>query len=237
MTFIQRTKAPDTVNSEWYKGKPGTGNNIGQCTWYACGRSSEIANHNVLNWSDYPNETENPMLYWEPDGFGYPHARYWFEYANWEKINADEFINNTASFKEGMILCYTGPYGHLAIIENVVGDIITITDYNKNNDEAFKRSILEKQAIIDYNGSGNFQGVIINPDAGNQQEDKTDPETTPTPSENKEDTPLNPPTPVITPPSSPSNSDYVDYGVITNAINSVVKELSTISDELQKNIK
>lgn len=113
---------------EYYKGHPYTteGKNLyEQCVWYVLGRVGEVLGFPMTYWESMPNCSSNPA-------WNYMGVR-----------NAKEFLKNTrwevsSTPKVGSVLVLDGYYGHVAFVEEDLGNgKYGISQYNKNSDRKF----------------------------------------------------------------------------------------------------
>ena len=137
---------------------------VGNCTWYAWGRTCEIAVvdlgkvhsgclwiGNACNWFSSAFRTGGTS--WEREGEVDPTVDPGREISHWNV---------------GDILCFTGGWGHVAIVEAIDGDWLTISEsgYKITSGYFFQRVKHLKFTLNEEWGSVRFQGVIHNPYAG-----------------------------------------------------------------------
>lgn len=111
--FEQRISRPARSNSYYYNQDTNTAANgwlEGECAWYASARAQEIlaALNNGATW----NYNGNGSTYCQSS-------------------DAKKFVNSTDFKKpqQGAIVSWSsGKYGHVAIVENVEGDVVTISE-------------------------------------------------------------------------------------------------------------
>lgn len=164
--------------------------NTYQCTYYALGRSGEIAGEPVQSFSIAPNPNIKHKIFKKATGFD--DANKWITGTNWE-TSEDKFKP-----KLGAIVCYNkypndGGAGHVQVIEKIEGNTI----YVSQNQTAYSDNFLTAINVNDLTtiGSKVFQGYIYNP----YIEDEPTP---PTPGEN----------PVVTLLAEPSEGGYCTGG-------------------------
>ena len=111
--FEQRVSRAPRTNSYYYNQETNTAANgwlEGECAWYASARAQEIL------------ATLNNGATWNYNGNGNTYCR---------SSDAKKFVNSTDSKKpqQGAIVSWSsGKYGHVAIVENVEGDTVTISE-------------------------------------------------------------------------------------------------------------
>lgn len=144
-----------------------------QCTYYALGRSGEIAGEPVQSFAIAPNPNIKHKIFKKATGFD--DANKWITGTNWE-TSEDKFKP-----KLGAIVCYNkypndGGAGHVQIIEKIEGNTI----YVSQNQTAYSDNFLTAINVNDLTtiGSKVFQGYIYNP----YIEDEPTPPIPPTPS-------------------------------------------------------
>jgi hypothetical protein len=137
---------------------------VGNCTWYAWGRTCEIAVvdlgkvhsgclwiGNACNWFSSAFRTGGNT--WAREGEADPTIDPGREISYWNV---------------GDILCFTGKWGHVAIVEAINGDELTISESGyKITTGYFWRLSTHKKFTLNESWQGvRFQGVIHNPYAG-----------------------------------------------------------------------
>lgn len=128
---------------------------VGNCTWYAQGRSAEIAGANIVselpNLGNAQNWFANSACSWERDGYADPSS------------HSGEAIN----VQVGDILCYTGgSYGHVEVVEVVNGDgtvTVSYSDYITPLYFATATQSVYVNAPCHLTSKERLQGVIHNP--------------------------------------------------------------------------
>ena len=137
---------------------------VGNCTWYAWGRTCEIAvvdlgqvhsgclwTGNACNWFSSAFRTGGNS--WEREGESDPTIDPGREISYWNV---------------GDILCFTGKWGHVAIVEAINGDELTISEsgYKVTRGYFWRQSKHTKFTLNEEWQGVRFQGVIHNPYAG-----------------------------------------------------------------------
>ena len=180
MTFTPRTTAPTDL-STWY-GSYNAWNHFssygrGNCTWYAYGRTSEIANRNLYN--DFHNFGGNGD------------AKYWI-INSWQDYT---YTSGSIDIHLGDILIYgsAGGSGHVEVVEaisgndvmtsySVYGDTYGTATYFRNRTISMPTWSSTLGTVIDNDGNSHTWG---NPFIGyihNKYLDEPEPPTPPTPS-------------------------------------------------------
>lgn len=139
-SFTPRLSAPSSSNAYYYSSKNpfyAAGYGMPNCTAYAYGRAYEILGYDpALNTGD--------AKYWYNNNGGYPHG---------------DTYSRGSTPKLGSVACWGGSaadgyYGHVAIVEAISGDNVTISEsiYGGTN---WKTRTLNR-----YSMGTNFQGYI-----------------------------------------------------------------------------
>ncbi len=137
----------------------------GNCTWYAWGRTCELAVvdlgsvHEGCRWTGNAKEWFSSAFRtggdtWEREGESDPTVDPGREISYWNV---------------GDILCFTGYYGHVAIVEAINGDELTISESGfKITQGYFWKEVTHPKFTLneEWDGGVRFQGVIHNPYVG-----------------------------------------------------------------------
>ena len=119
--YTPRKTAPDSDNRYYYSSiNPfyAAGGLVGQCTWYAFGRAYEIL-------GEYPNLSRGNANQW----YNYNKNGGYFDYGS--------------EPRPGAIACYdNAPYGHVAVVEEIVNGVAYVSEFNKNSDKSFHYSVV-----------------------------------------------------------------------------------------------
>lgn len=119
--YSPRKTAPDSDNRYYYSNiNPfyAAGGLVGQCTWYAFGRAYEIL-------GEYPNLSRGNANQW----YNYNKNGGYFDYGS--------------EPRPGAIACYdNAPYGHVAVVEEIVNGVAYVSEFNKNSDKSFHYSVV-----------------------------------------------------------------------------------------------
>lgn len=123
--------------------------NYGECAWYAMERADEILS--TMGWY----KTRAWML---NDGVGGNGGDYCSSaaYAGYDHYTD---TSNPMTFRPGYLISWaSGEYGHVAVIEEVIGDRITISEAWRTNPGIGHQTIrtLSKQDLITYQGKKQF---------------------------------------------------------------------------------
>lgn len=128
-----------------------------QCTYYAMGRSGEIAGEPVQTFSIAPNPNIKHRLF-SRSGFG--DAKEWYNDAIWDKST------DKTKPKLGAIICYTkypndGGGGHVQIIEKIEGNTLYVSQNQTAYSDNFLTAINIDELVT--TGTKVFKGYIYNP--------------------------------------------------------------------------
>lgn len=113
--FVQRVSRPTRTNKFYYDQATDSGANgwlEGECAWYASGRAQEVLS------------TLNNGLTWSYNGNGNTYC----SSANYDKNKFQSSTDYTKPQAGAIVSWASGQYGHVAVVENVSGNTVTISE-------------------------------------------------------------------------------------------------------------
>lgn len=156
--YLMRVSRPTRDNDFYYTpdGSAGASYTLeGECAWYATGRAKEIVS------------TLDSDVTWNYNGNGGTYC----DSVNWDMYNFEVSYDYTKPKPGAIISWKSGPYGHVAVVESVQGNTVTISEaglgfgpywmHGCSNGECVRNKVdlnsYNRKNYCEYDGSGCFK--------------------------------------------------------------------------------